>query len=232
MPRVTLKFANAEMGTFEVLDQQPVVVGRAPDCTVVIDNPGVSRRHCQIEKRGAICIVSDLNSNNGTFHNGRKVQQANLNNGDEIAVGKHVLVYLDENAGPVAPLPGLPGAPAAGEAGFGPNTMMIDMNRQVTTSRDRRGHLTVKMQGKEQTIMLRKPDYIIGSSPACDIVVKGWRVSKKHVVIVKDEHGFRIIDVSDKKPTLVNNSPVDRAILKKGDVIRVGGSEFNFYQED
>ena len=231
MPRVTLKFGNTEMGSYEVLDQQPVVVGRSPDCTVVIDNPGVSRRHCQVEKQGSVCMVTDLNSNNGTFHNGRKVQQANLNNGDEIAVGKHILVFMDESgaAAPAAP-PAIP-TPGAAE-GFGPNTMMIDMNRQVTTGREKRGHITIKMKGKEQTIMLRKPEYIIGCSPSCDIVVKGWRVSKKHAVIIKDEHGFRIIDVSDKKPTLVNNSPVDRAILKKGDTIRIGPSEFVFYQED
>ena len=116
---------------------------------------------------------------------------------------------------------------------FGPNTMMIDMDKQVSASSEKRGHITIiPKKGSKQTIMLRKPDYIIGKSPACDIIIKGWRVSKKQAVIIKDSNGFRIIDVSDKRPTLVNDSPIDRAILKKGDVIKIGPNEFNFYQDD
>ncbi|MFC1582241.1 FHA domain-containing protein [Planctomycetota bacterium] len=235
MPKVTLRFANSDLGTWEIYDEQPVVLGRSPECSIVIDNPGISRRHCQVEKRGDFCVVVDLNSNNGTFHNGKKVTQATLNTGDEIAVGKHTLVFADDSpaAAPAAGAPGAPGAPGAEAGGdFGPNTMMIDMNRQVASSKEKRGHITVKGKSGEQTVMLRKSEYIIGAAPSCDIVVKGFRISKKHAIIIKDEIGFRIIDVSDKKPTFVNGSPIDRAILKKGDVIKIGGNEFNFYQDE
>lgn len=230
MPRVTLKFGNSELGTWEIYDQQPVVVGRSPDSTIVIDNPAVSRYHCQIEKRGEFCIITDLGSNNGTFHNGKKVQSASLNSGDEIAVGKHLLLFVDEqmSADPAAPAPGEEQA----DVDFGPNTMMMDMSKQVSHGKEKRGHITIKTKKSEKTIMLQKPDYIIGSSPSCDIIVKGWRVSKKHAVIVKDSNGFRIIDVSDKKPTLVNDSPIDKAVLKKGDIIKIGSNAFSFYQEE
>jgi len=229
MPKVTLRFGSNTLGTWEVYDEQPVTVGRAPDNTVVIDNPGVSRRHCRIEKRGDVCVILDLNSNNGTFLNGKKITQANLNNGDEIAVGKHVLVFTDER---VPQAPPVPGVEEAQNVEFGPNTMMIDMNRQVAAAKEKRGHITIKTKVGEQTVMLRKSEYIIGKSPSCDIVVRGWGISKKHAVIIKDRNGFRIIDVSDKKPTYVNGSPIDRAILRKGDVIKIGGNEFSFYQED
>ena len=228
MPKITLRFANNDMGTWELYDGQPVIVGRSPECTIVIDNPGVSRNHCQFEKRGDFCVAVDLNSNNGTYHNGKRIQQANLNDGDEVVIGKHSLVFSAERGAesPVeSPMP-------AADANFGPNTMMIDMNRHATSGPDKRGHLTFKSKKSEQTIMLRKPEYIIGTSPSCDIVVKGFRVSKKHAVIIKDNNGFRIIDVSDKKPTLVNNSPIDRTILNRGDVIKIGPNEFSFYQED
>ncbi|MFC1479642.1 FHA domain-containing protein, partial [Planctomycetota bacterium] len=228
---------------WEIYDEQPVSLGRSPENTVVIDNPGISRHHCKVEKRGGVCVVADCGSNNGTFLNGKKVDVANLNNGDEIAVGKHILVFSDEGgvaapAGP-PPIPGMEDAPTDAPPGaegqnaeFGPNTMMIDMNRQVTSSKEKRGHITIKTKQGEQTIMLRKPEYIIGKGPTCDIVVKGFGISKKHAVIIKDHTGFRLIDVSDKKPTRVNGSPIDRTVLNKGDVIQVGGNEFNFYQED
>lgn len=236
MPKVTLRFGNSDLGTWEIYDEQPVTVGRSPENTVVIDNPGISRHHCKVEKQGNVCVVADMNSNNGTFLNGNKIDTANLNNGDEIAIGKHILVFSvepGEQAGP----PPVPGAEAAApedgqNAEFGPNTMMIDMNRQVTAGKEKRGHVTIKSGKSEQTIMLRKSEYIIGKAPTCDIVIKGWGISKKHAVIIKDHTGFRIIDVSDKKPTRVNGTPVDRTVLNKGDIINIGGNEFNFYQED
>jgi len=238
MSKVTLRFGNNDLGTWEIYDEQPVTVGRSPENAVVIDNPGVSRHHCKVEKRGDVCVVADLSSNNGTFLNGKKVDVANLNNGDEIAVGKHIIQFIDD-AGrqAVSPPPPIPGVEA--EAGqdeqnleFGPNTMMIDMNRQVASSKEKRGHITVKTKKGEQTIMLRKPEYIIGKAPSCDIVVQGWGISKKHAVIIKDHNGFRIIDVSDKKPTRINGTPIDRTVLNKGDVIKIGKNEFNFYQEE
>ena len=134
MPRVSLRFGNSDLGTWEIYEEQPVVVGRSPDCTIVIDNPGVSRRHCQFDNHAGVCTVADLGSNNGTFHNGKKVQQANLNNGDEIAVGKHLLLFATEASQPAAPAPEAAGADLGG--GFGPNTMMIDMNRQVASSKE------------------------------------------------------------------------------------------------
>jgi ABC-type multidrug transport system ATPase subunit len=54
-----------------------VLIGRSQECDIVIDHPSVSRRHVMVfgfEKSSGRLMVRDLNSMNGTFINGRKVQ--------------------------------------------------------------------------------------------------------------------------------------------------------------
>ena len=67
-----------------------VLIGRAADIT--IDDPRVSRRHASLEVYGSACVLlKDLDSTNGTFVNGRRVQSAELQDGDEIRVGSSIL---------------------------------------------------------------------------------------------------------------------------------------------
>jgi hypothetical protein len=49
------------------LDRERTIIGRAPSCDLIIDDPGVSRQHCVIERRGAEdFFLLDLGSANGT----------------------------------------------------------------------------------------------------------------------------------------------------------------------
>jgi len=71
---------------------EPLVVGRAQDVQVVLDDPQVSRRHARISPRGEQAIVEDLGSSNGTFVNGSELHApAAVGGGDEVLVGVTVL---------------------------------------------------------------------------------------------------------------------------------------------
>lgn len=61
-----------------------VVVGRAPDCDITVPADEISRRHARLKPVGDGLSVEDLESSNGTFINGRRVQQGFLNPGDEL----------------------------------------------------------------------------------------------------------------------------------------------------
>jgi len=50
------------------------VVGRLPGSALLIDNPGISRRHCQVGQRAGVAILEDLFSGNGTWVNRRGVR--------------------------------------------------------------------------------------------------------------------------------------------------------------
>ncbi len=69
-----------------------VVIGRAEDCNMVIDDPTVSRRHARLVTRGERWEITDLGSTNGTAVNGWRVDAALVGEGDEITVGATTLV--------------------------------------------------------------------------------------------------------------------------------------------
>jgi len=49
------------------------VIGSAPDCDLVVDQPAVSQHHCRLTQTPRGCFLEDLGSTNGTFLNGRKL---------------------------------------------------------------------------------------------------------------------------------------------------------------
>jgi predicted Zn finger-like uncharacterized protein len=69
------------------------VLGRA-DCDVVLDDPECSRQHASLEILGSRVVVNDLNSTNGTFVGGERVQNAELENHSEFRIGEHVMMLI------------------------------------------------------------------------------------------------------------------------------------------
>jgi hypothetical protein len=74
-------------GSRIVLGTEPVVIGRLPECTIVLSDPNVSRRHAEVRRQGSDVVVVDLRSTNGTRVNGVPIRERALTDGDEISVG-------------------------------------------------------------------------------------------------------------------------------------------------
>ena len=72
-----------------------LVIGRSPDCDLVVDDAAVSSRHAVIHWNGTAGVIIELGSSNGTFVNGVKVTgDAKLKSGDQLAFGPSHFVYL------------------------------------------------------------------------------------------------------------------------------------------
>ena len=67
--------------------------GRAESSTVTIRDAKVSRQHAQIQQQGSEYILVDLNSSNGTFVNGERIEEHVLSNGDEIEIGDCIMQF-------------------------------------------------------------------------------------------------------------------------------------------
>lgn len=88
------------------LPEQPVVLGRSRTVDVPIRDDILSRRHCSIRppsraelKKGASFEVVDLESANGTYINGARVERGALRHDDILEIGNTVIVLLvDESA--------------------------------------------------------------------------------------------------------------------------------------
>jgi pSer/pThr/pTyr-binding forkhead associated (FHA) protein len=70
-------------------------VGRGLNAELHLDEASVSRRHAMLVPRPAGARILDDRSSNGTYVNGRRIQQADLRNGDVIVLGRVVLRYLE-----------------------------------------------------------------------------------------------------------------------------------------
>ncbi len=80
------------MGTRFALTGEQVTIGRIPDNDIVLDDVTVSRRHAVLANESGEWIVRDLRSLNGTYLNHARVDEAVINHGDELQVGKYRLV--------------------------------------------------------------------------------------------------------------------------------------------
>jgi len=78
--------ADGERRSFSVV-RDMTVIGRREDCDLRIPLGDVSRKHCRLIRDGDTIRIEDLGSSNGTYHNGVRIQEAELSPGDVIRVG-------------------------------------------------------------------------------------------------------------------------------------------------
>ncbi|MGI9622211.1 MAG: FHA domain-containing protein [Acidimicrobiales bacterium] len=80
-----------EAGTRYPLEPE-MTIGRAPGCTVVVDDTFVSQLHARVFQNDGAWFVEDLGSTNGTFCNGAAVSAPErVRSGDRVQVGNWVL---------------------------------------------------------------------------------------------------------------------------------------------
>lgn len=76
------------------LNKSKVIVGRKNNCDLRIPLSSVSRQHCEINLEEDQATIKDLGSSNGTFHNGNRIQESQLQPGDEITIGPVVFTVV------------------------------------------------------------------------------------------------------------------------------------------
>jgi len=78
---------GSNAGEVFALDQDETVIGRGRDASVRVDDVGISRRHARIVHSDGRHILEDLRSTNGVFVNARRVERADLADGDRVQIG-------------------------------------------------------------------------------------------------------------------------------------------------
>jgi len=103
--RPALVFLGGDLLAVSIpLEREMVILGRALEADVRINDTKASRQHAQIETifdektKETAYVLTDLESKNGTLLNGHKIAQEILQNGDKISIGEHILRFelLDE----------------------------------------------------------------------------------------------------------------------------------------
>lgn len=94
MPRITIQILDGfERGKVFGDMAPPVTLGREEDNTIQLNDERVSRFHAKIQEDSGRVIITDLDSTNGTRVNGHPVQMRVLRVGDQISIGRSLLLF-------------------------------------------------------------------------------------------------------------------------------------------
>jgi hypothetical protein len=73
------------------------ILGRDDSADIILDDPGISRRHSELrvttDGPHFVCTARDLGSTNGTFVNGERITSTHLEDGDRITVGRTSITF-------------------------------------------------------------------------------------------------------------------------------------------
>ena len=103
MAYLTIRRPGTHTSRIEV--QPGAIIGRAHECDVQIGDAQLSRLHCRLDHENGQWMLVDLNSRNGTFIDGQKVDKRPIADGQSFEIGGTRITFHD---GPLLQRPANP----------------------------------------------------------------------------------------------------------------------------
>jgi S1-C subfamily serine protease len=211
----------------------PFVLGRQRGCDLVVRDARASRRHLQLAPDGDRIHLRDLGSANGTVLDGRRVEEALLEGGEEIRIGD---VLIAVTLGPPSASRPRPGGPGDDDATrVEPQLATHSMVRRMVEAGTRRAHRTAIAAGAVAVLAVaavvavlllggdgedRVPEVVERLTPSTVLVVterdgtrtgsgSGWVLDAGEGLIVTNAHvinqgeGFRVVSGGRSRPATV-----------------------------
>jgi hypothetical protein len=95
-PALVVRSGGGRAGEHFIPTGPRTTIGRSPDCDVFLDDVTVSRNHAVLVEQGDTFVIEDQGSLNGTFLNRRRIESSELEDGDELQIGKYRLIFLSK----------------------------------------------------------------------------------------------------------------------------------------
>jgi pSer/pThr/pTyr-binding forkhead associated (FHA) protein len=234
MARLILMY-NKQVVSEHPFEEGGITIGRHEDNTVVIDNLAVSGFHARIDRKGSDYILTDLQSTNGTFVNDEKISARKLSHGDNILIGKHVILFVASDKERVE---------KAKKTAFR-KTMLLDTEKQrELLSRQKTPPIPVTLPEKIGVVSfidgsglgeieLDKKLTRIGKADTSEIRLKGVLMGATAATITRRPSGYVITFTGGMTKLKVNKKVVkDSVKLNEFDTIELGSYKFQFYQKE
>ena len=237
--KLVLSMNGVVQGEYQ-LNGERLTIGRKPENDIQIDNLAVSGKHALIITILDDSFLEDLGSTNGTYVNGKLIKKHALKDGDVIAIGKHELKYVNENAStdddefektmiikPGSASAAVAAAKAAEQAGVGaippkpaPQTAAVQASTPVGMPLGRLTVLNGPIAGKE--LELTKALITLGK-PGTQVAVISRRPQGYFLTHIES-------DGDGKRYPLVNGDPIGAKAyqLKDSDLIELAGIKMEF----
>lgn len=212
-----------EEHTFE--DFNAIRIGRAQGCDVRIDNIGLSRQHVEITNLGGTYQLQNLSKPGKTLVNGAKVETHNLNDGDAISLGKFTIAFSCDDAWDASGS----GTEVMGELTIGNDEAALK-GKEASVHKVL-GYLEFPSDGRDaNTRLLTNAFFQIGKDPDSDVQLEGWSAPRIAALLIRDDSGFSVMDVSAKADSVKVNGTETRGVrLSDGDALDVRGTIMTFH---
>jgi pSer/pThr/pTyr-binding forkhead associated (FHA) protein len=235
MARLVLMFNQQVVKEFPFL-KDSLTIGRKPENDIPVDNLAVSGFHARIDKTGGEYILTDLQSTNGTFVNDDKVTSHKLKHGDNIIIGKHVLLFV-----------------ASGQERKAKEEEQMDLDKTMLLDTAKQRELLSKQKapiaeaqkaekigvlsfidGSDKgEIELSKKLTRIGKSENSEVRLSGMFIGATSATVSKRPSGYTISFAGGLAKLKVNGEIVKESVpLKDFDTIELGSYKFQFYQKE
>ncbi|PWK47290.1 FHA domain-containing protein [Pleionea mediterranea] len=216
-----------------------LTIGRDTTCDIAIPMPHISRKHAQVRQEGNRLLIKDLGSSNGTYINGDKLAETELNNGDEVRVDEFCFKVI-----------------FAGEATDNEqqnfhtsirNTQQEMLSSKKSTAKyptpasiemidERQALERAFFHGKSSSIKGKVYEVISSGSPIGRMLGhhlsrEETSVSARHIEIYKKGRFWSIKNNGAANGLLVNGRMTTRSTLVDGDEVTIGGMNLLFQCE-
>lgn len=192
MPRFLVTDAQSERYV-ALREDRPLIVGRSREADVHLDDPSLSRKHCEVKRIAGKWVLRDLNSFNGTFCNGNPVTEHHLVPGDRIVLGLTTLTFQ------LTPQ-------EIAEAEAGPRTQNpIDMARRL-------GNLEALLEVSKAVSGLSSRDHLLELAVEKSITLT--KAERGFLVLYEGgEPQFKVARTKDWQPVAEPQQTVSRSVL-------------------
>jgi len=208
------------------LTTEKVTIGREADCTIILEDSLVSRKHAEIREEGGKYFLTDIGSANGTFVGTRRITtNYELKSGDVIKISPYTM-YFQLSAAETPTRIEQPERPEdktkiIGVTGLETGELGRDMTQMYTYSGAPKLLIRSGVEVGKTFDLSKNP--IIGRDAECDIVLSEPTISRKHARIQFIDNKLSVIDVGSRSGTRVNGKIIDKPTpLKDSDKIQLG----------
>jgi len=193
-------------------------LGRADDCDLLLDDSAVSRMHARVTVEGGRVFLADLGSGNGTWFQGLKVREMEIEDGAEFRIEPFTLriAISRTNAGVAAnatrPVDARP-----------PDEPFALFEQSVSSPRMPGGSAAVgprleRVRGSDGPILLGRTELVVGRGDDVSLPLRDGSISRRHAKLTFADDRFTLEDLRSANGTWVNGERLTGSrILTDGD---------------
>jgi ABC-type multidrug transport system ATPase subunit/pSer/pThr/pTyr-binding forkhead associated (FHA) protein len=195
--------SGTRAGSFVEQASAVIRIGRAQGSTVwTPEDRVVSDQHAKIVRLEDAFVLMDVESTNGTFLNGQRVERAALHDGDLIGLG-------------------------AGGPELRVQVLTPDLAERLSQATVVIPNFAALARRRAEAVFVRevpldREEVVFGRGPEADVRLDSPIVSRRHARVVRQGTAFRLDDLSSSNGTYLNGDRVEAAVLREGDRFVVG----------